>query len=99
TIASTAAAGDRTLNVMTSAGVSNAVTFTVTNNSSQAQMQRLIGTWVFSYFNFGQSNNTIRLSNVQESTTSPGTWLISGTYSGDPVAATYSSALGKYVLL
>jgi YVTN family beta-propeller protein len=97
-IDSTAASGDRSVNVMTAGGVSNAVTFTVATTSSQAQVQKLVGTWVFTYTIASQHTETLKLGTVQQA--SDGSWLINGTsIGGFAVAGNYSSSLQKYVLL
>ena len=67
---------------------------------SQLQAERLIGTWVFSYTIISRFTDTYRLSDVQESPTTPGEWIIAGTGTfGDPVIAGYSPDLGRFSLL
>ena len=67
---------------------------------NQLQTERLIGTWEFSYTIISEFTDTYRLSNVRESTTTPGEWLITGTGEfGDPVIAGYSPDLGMFSLL
>ena len=45
---------------------------------NRQQTERLIGTWVFSYFS-GVVSDTYKLSDVQESSSTPGEWNIFGT--------------------
>ena len=86
---------------------SRAVTVTVappTNKPfNQLQTERLIGTWEFSYTiisDWTDWTDTYRLSNVQESSITPGEWNIFGTdESGDLVIAGYSPDLGRFSLL
>ena len=67
---------------------------------NQLQTERLIGTWEFSYTIISEFTDTYRLSNVRESTTTPGEWVITGTGEfGDPVIAGYSPDLGMFSLL
>ena len=82
---------------------SRAVTVTVASSTNkpfnQLQTERLIGTWVFSYTIISEFTNTYRLSDVQESSTTPGEWYIFGTGQFDNlVIAGYSPDLEAFSL-
>ena len=82
---------------------SRAVTVTVASSTgkpfNQQQAERLIGTWVFSYTIISDFTNTYRLSDVEESSITPGEWNIFGTDQfGGLVIAGYSPSLGMFSL-
>ena len=83
---------------------SRAVTVTVASPASkpfnQLQTERLIGTWEFSYTIISRVTDTYRLSDVQESSITPGEWNIFGTDEfGNLVIARYSPDLEAFSLL
>ena len=66
---------------------------------NQLQTERLIGTWVFAYTIISDWTDTYRLSDVQESSITPGAWDILGTDQfGGLVVARYSPNLGMFSL-
>ena len=67
---------------------------------NRQQTERLIGTWVFSYTIISDFSNTYRLSDVLESSSTPGEWNIFGTDQFDNlVIAGYSPDLEGFSLL
>ena len=83
---------------------SRAVTVTVASPTNkpfnQLQTERLIGTWEFSYTIISRFTDTYRLSDVQESSITPGEWNIFGTDEfGNLVVAGYSPDLEAFSLL
>ena len=68
---------------------------------NQLQTERLIGTWVFSYrISSSEFTSTYTLSDVVESSITPGEWHIFGTDEFDDlVIAGYSPLLGMFSLL
>ena len=50
-----------------------------TGTFNRQQTERLIGTWVFSYTIISNFSDTYRLSDVRESSSTPGEWNIFGT--------------------
>ena len=68
---------------------------------NQQQTERLIGRWVFSYsIGSAEFTQTYTLSDVQESSTTPGEWNIFGTNQYDDlVIAGYAPKLGEFSLL
>ena len=68
---------------------------------NQQQTERLIGTWEFTYtVSSADFKNTYRLSDVQESSSTPGEWVILGTdeYSVSAIAG-YTPRLEEFLLL
>ena len=67
---------------------------------NRQQTERLIGTWVFSYTIISDFSNTYRLSDVRESSSTPGEWNIFGTDQfGNLVIAKYSPDFENFSLL
>ena len=67
---------------------------------NRQQTERLIGTWVFSYTIIFDFSNTYRLSDVRESSSTPGEWNIFGTDQFDnSVIARYSPDFETFSLL
>ena len=67
---------------------------------NQLQIERLIGTWEFSYTLISEFTDTYRLNDVRESSITPGEWVIVGTNQfGGFVIALYSPRLGMFSLL
>ena len=67
---------------------------------NQLQIERLIGTWEFSYTLISEFTDTYRLNDVRESSITPGEWVIFGTNQfGGLVLALYSPDLGMFSLL
>ena len=67
---------------------------------NRQQTERLIGTWVFSYTIIFDFSNTYRLSDVRESSSTPGEWNIFGTDQfGNLVIAKYSPDFENFSLL
>ena len=67
---------------------------------NQLQIERLIGTWEFSYTLISEFTDTYRLNDVRESSITPGEWVILGTNQfGGLVIALYSPRLGMFSLL
>ena len=65
---------------------------------NQLQIERLIGTWEFSYLS--AFTDTYRLNDVRERSSTPGEWNIFGTDQfGNVVIAGYSPRLGMFTLL
>ena len=81
---------------------SDTATVTVTDKPfNRQQTERLIGRWVFSYrISSSEFTNTYTLSDVVESSITPGEWNIFGTGEFDDlVIALYSPDLGMFSLL
>ncbi len=87
-----------TYNGVTSSSSAN---FTVGEKSfNQTQAERLFGTWTFTYTASMSSTSTYRLNDVEPSPVTPGDWGIFGTNAtGNLVLATYSSSLGRFILV
>ena len=104
-ISTAATLGARSVVVITPAGTSNAVSFSVTAPPStkpfnQTQTERLFGTWRFAYsIGTVPFTDTFRLNDVRPSTTSPGEWNIFGLDEfNTSVIALYAPTLGRFVL-
>lgn len=71
------------------------------NCDDECQVQRLMGTWLFSYQIISTFDSTYHLHSIYESTTDPGEYYIFGEdeYGNPDVVAGYSDSLAAFTLL